>query len=233
MKWLAMNSSTERLALALFEDGQCVAEALRDLPLRQSEAMLPECDALLAQAGWDKNALEAMALSLGPGSFTGLRAGLALGLGMRQGRGLRLWGVPEWSARAARLKDAALGQELAVWLDGRKGLVYWALLARQGDAWAELKPSELISVQEALRRLSPGQGVVGDASLYLETAPLIQSHGGLLADESLWSADAVSVGHVAWPSLSAGKDALDLEPLYLRPSEAEIKWKQLHPSQGA
>jgi tRNA threonylcarbamoyladenosine biosynthesis protein TsaB len=231
LRFAAINTSTDLLCLALFEGPQLLCEARLDLPMRQSEGLLPGLDALLKAQGWGPDSIEALALSLGPGSFTGLRGGLAMAKGAAQARGIKVVGVGELLARAERLGEPEL--PVAVWLDARHGQVYRGLFQRRPGGWGELKPPAMLALEDAARELKAPALLTGDALERL--APQVALSGVLAfcqaAEAALRGADAASVGRLAWARLAQGSfdDPWMLEPLYLRRSEAEVKWDQLHP----
>jgi tRNA threonylcarbamoyladenosine biosynthesis protein TsaB len=232
LRFAAINTSTDLLCLALFEGPRLEAERCLELPMRQSEGLLPGLDALLKAQGWSADSLEALALSLGPGSFTGLRGGLAMAKGAAQARGVKVLGVGELMARAERL-TAGAELPVTVWLDARHGQVYRAAYQRQAQGWDVLRAPAMLALEDAARELEGPHLLTGDALERL--APQVAQSGVLAfcraAPLELRGADAASVGRLAWARLSQGSsdDPLLLEPLYLRRSEAEIKWGQLHP----
>jgi tRNA threonylcarbamoyladenosine biosynthesis protein TsaB len=231
LRFAAINTSTDLLCLALFEGPKLLREASLSLPMRQSEGLLPSLDALLKAQGWGPDSLEALALSLGPGSFTGLRGSLAMAKGAAQARGIKVAGVGELLARAERLGEPEL--PVAVWLDARHGQVYRGLYQRKDGGWDALKPPAMLALEDAARELSAPHVITGDALERL--APQVAQSGVLsfccAAEPPLRGADAAGLGRLAWARFAQGSfdDPLMLEPLYLRRSEAEVKWDQLHP----
>jgi tRNA threonylcarbamoyladenosine biosynthesis protein TsaB len=203
LKLLALETSGPLLSLALFEDGRLLAQASAQAAMRQSESLAPLVDELLKGRGWKAGQLQAVAVSLGPGSFTGLRTGLAFAKGLCFATGAKLLGVPTldaWAEGAGRAE---------VWLDARRGLVYRGSYD-SGKALAE----PLMMPLEEARALAKDAPVLGDA------AP----QPGL--------ADAAKVGRLAAKRLQAGEsDELgSLEPIYLRRPEHEILWERHHGS---
>src|SRR6266550_862203 len=97
---LALETATDRASVAL---GTSAADALeRELAgaRRQAAGLLPMIDAVLREAGATLDDVTALALSDGPGSFTGLRVGAAVAKALVQARGLPLWTAPSLMARA-------------------------------------------------------------------------------------------------------------------------------------
>ena len=78
MKTLALDTSTQLLVIALIEDDQVRAKATLEIPKRQSELTLPEVDRLMKQIGWAPSDLQAVVVTDGPGSYTGLRIAMTI-----------------------------------------------------------------------------------------------------------------------------------------------------------
>jgi len=116
--------------------------------MRQNERLAPLAQDLLARLGWKAAELNAVAVSLGPGSFSGLRTGLAFAKGLCYATGARMLGVPTLQAWA----EADPAAE--VWLDARRGMVY---------RHAPGKEPRMMPLKEAQAELAAGTKVLGDA----------------------------------------------------------------------
>ncbi len=148
MKLLAIDSATERLALALVDDGRAPGAALARAACRiepldldggaaASAQALPQAMALLQGAGWRFADLDAIAFGRGPGGFTGLRTACAVAQGLAFGQGLPVVPVDSLAIVA---EDAARGAGLApgaiVWvaMDARMDEIYAGCYRDDGDA---------------------------------------------------------------------------------------------------
>jgi len=133
MKILALDTSTEFLSLALWQDG---VVAVREMLAGQkhSELVLPLIRELLDEAGVKLTDLDGIAFGEGPGSFTGLRIGCGVAQGLAFGAGLSVVGVCTLEALAQQA-DAA---RVVACLDARMNEVYHAAYERDGDGWREL-----------------------------------------------------------------------------------------------
>jgi tRNA threonylcarbamoyladenosine biosynthesis protein TsaB len=184
---------------------------------------MPTIDRLLGDCGFTPGDLEGLAVSIGPGSFTGLRVGLSTAKGLALALGIPLAPVPTLDALASALPFAAL--PVCPLLDARKGEVYLSLyhwadagMVRDWDYLA-LRP------EAAVERLPSPVVVLGDG-----VAPCLPFLARLRADVRIapparrLPSPAV-VGQLGHAMLEAGMGvcADDLAPLYLRPSEAELK----------
>lgn len=114
LRTLGIETSSERGSLALVEDGVLVQRVHHQEPSQHAERMLPLLARLLADAGWDKRTLDRVAVGVGPGSFTGIRIGIALAHGLALGLGLPTVGVGSLRAIAAALPPAEARLRLAV-----------------------------------------------------------------------------------------------------------------------
>ncbi len=201
-------------------DGRVLAEGVR-AESRAHVATLPALTMdVLAQAGLRARDVEAVAVSIGPGSFTGLRIGLAFAKGIAFAGGVPLVAVPTLEALAAAA-EASPGATVCAALDARKRECWTALFRIADDGALERLTDDLTLAPEALaERLPEGCILVGDAgTAYADVLgprarirPFATHHprGGLVA----------RLGAIR---LAAGEqaDTGTLEPVYGRPPDAE------------
>jgi tRNA threonylcarbamoyladenosine biosynthesis protein TsaB len=216
------------LGIALYEDGQLRAEIVRDVAGRHAERLLPELDAVLGALGWRPGELSGIGVSIGPGSFTGLRVGLATVKGIAFGGSPRVIGVPTLAALAEQgAREASrMADPVAALLDARRGEVYaagWSDMRTQKTAiLAEsvYAPAELVEQLPRRAGLVIGEGASAVAEQVMAQRPdLVRFGSGEL------QARAAAVGRLAMPPLAAGRGvaADDLVPRYLRRAEAEVE----------
>lgn len=176
---------------------------------------------VLADAGVSVDRLDGIAVSIGPGSFTGLRIGLGFAKGLVLARWFALVGVPTLAA-LAEVAAAAPGETVCAALDARKQEVYAALFrAVDGGRVERLGPDEALAPTVLAGRLEPSCILVGDAAEAYADAlgrravvrPFATHHprGGVVA-------------RLGWERLAAGETAApgDLEPVYVRAPEASL-----------
>ena len=136
MRVLALETSTLAGGVALCEDGRVVGLSLLNVALTHSERLMSMVDRLLEDCRWTLGQVQGLAVSIGPGSFTGLRVGAATVKGLALALGLPVAAVPTLDALAANLPFA--DAPVCPLLDARKGEVYVCLLpvdgARHGAA---------------------------------------------------------------------------------------------------
>jgi tRNA threonylcarbamoyladenosine biosynthesis protein TsaB len=224
MKILAIETSTPVGSVALAEGAILKAQHILNISATHNQRLLPGIDRILGDTGWTLDDLDGLAVSLGPGSFTGLRIGMSVVKGLAWATGKPLAGVPTLDALAANV--ALVPHLICPVLDARKGEIY-AALYREGDEqvpkritpYMALKPEKLVAL------ISEKTVFVGDA--LLSYGDYLSSNLGdrlLQAPPHLNIVHASSVAWLAWQMLRLGKheDLSSCTPLYVRPSEAEL-----------
>src|SRR5947207_8686334 len=132
MRVLAVETSTLSGGAALLDDERVVGEYTLDVRITHSERLMAAIDRLLSDAGWTPRDLEGLAVTVGPGSFTGLRVGLSTVKGLALALAIPVAAVPTLDAMAAMLPYAAL--PVCPVLDARKREVYASLYRWEGGA---------------------------------------------------------------------------------------------------
>ncbi|WP_043745680.1 tRNA (adenosine(37)-N6)-threonylcarbamoyltransferase complex dimerization subunit type 1 TsaB [Paramagnetospirillum magneticum] len=210
---LAMDSSTSACSAALWADGTVLARRLSPMARGQSEALLPMVAEVMAEAGLSFADLGLLAVTVGPGAFTGLRIGLAAARGLALATGLPLVGVTTTEAVAAGVPETER--------QGRAVLV--AIESRRDEKWLQLFDSALVPLSE-IRALCPEQAaqLATDAVVAGDAAPVILSFlPGAVAASSSGFADAALVAALAAGRWNRG-DSLPPEPLYLRDADVTL-----------
>jgi tRNA threonylcarbamoyl adenosine modification protein YeaZ len=154
---LAIDTAAPRLALAVL-DGDRAETHVEDMATGQAERLFPALDTLLARAGVTYADLSRIAVTTGPGSFTGLRIGLSAARGLGLALGVPVLGIPSLLA----LSLAASCNPVAVLLDARRGEAYFQ--AFSGPA-IPVGDAALLPMDDALRRVPPGAATL--------TSPLV------------------------------------------------------------
>ncbi len=135
---LTLDTSTPYLALGVFQGERGLGRVVH-LGRRHDEALFPLLDELLEEAGVEREAIGALVLGQGPGSYTGLRIALAAGEGLALALGARVYGVPSLLAAAWPFLEEE-GPPLTPLFTARKGVYYGATYARRGGRPVELAP---------------------------------------------------------------------------------------------
>jgi tRNA threonylcarbamoyladenosine biosynthesis protein TsaB len=199
-----------------------------------AEVLLPLVHALFARAQVGVDDLSGLAISIGPGSFTGLRIGLATAKGMAYASNLPLAGVSTLHANAARVRD--FEGVIGSMVDARKGEVYLALFRRRSETIARLTPDAAFSVEAAIDLVRAYQ-IGSNPVMLIGNGAEAYEHQ---VQESLGTSVRISSGD-GYPSIAtqaallarsrladgSGDDLGALAPVYLRAAEAGGQKKKL------
>lgn len=219
---LAFDSSTPRASVALLQDDQVLAETrLQSVGGRHNDHLLAQAEALLACCGYAARDIDELVVVQGPGSFTGLRVGLATvqGLALSLKRPIRAVD----SLRALAFQHGPCERPLCALIDARKQEVYAALYCwRPGQPLSYVTPRVLPPAQLAYQ-LPEDVLLLGDAARFygeaLATAGVRQCFAGLACGGPTAAAAALLVH--AQPDDFALLTAACLRALYVRASDAE------------
>ena len=221
MLTLALESSAKAASAALFEDEKMLAFSIQNAGLTHSRTLLPMAEGLVKDLDRAMGDIGLVAVSRGPGSFTGLRIGLAEAKGLCWALDIPAVGVSTLEAMAfgGPVLD---GQMLCCCMDARRGQVYNALFTVEGGKPVRLTPDRAISVAELESELvASGEPwiLLGDgAELCYNTLDRSQVTVFTAPEPlRLQNARGVGLAAVGKPPVSAH----ELLPAYLRLSQAE------------
>ncbi len=222
---LGLDTATLTSGIAIVDGGRLLAEGRHDASSRHAD-LLVAIDEVCRRAAIDPAQLDAVAVGAGPGSFTGLRLGLATGKGIAFAARRPLWAVSSLAALAydaARALPAGAPADpapvIAAVLDARRGEVF-AGCFRGGAPLAE----ERVLAPEALEAWA--QGLAAGAPLHY-AGDAREAHAALAPLGERWLPVATPSGAaVAWLALAGPREDVLLggAPSYIRPSEAEVKY---------
>ncbi|MCC6488320.1 MAG: tRNA (adenosine(37)-N6)-threonylcarbamoyltransferase complex dimerization subunit type 1 TsaB [Candidatus Hydrogenedentes bacterium] len=221
MKILASDTSTSILTVALCEDERTVAETVADCGRSHAERMLTTVDWVLAEAGLDLLNVDMLAVSAGPGSFTGLRVGVATWKGLALAAGLPLVGVPTLDAMARLMPlDAGLVCPL---LDAKMGEVFGAVYEFRGGIPYKTQEDMAAPVEVLLGQLTGPVHVLGEGATRYRARIEAVLPEAVFVPRKDGTPRASSVAAEARAMLARGcpADAERVAPVYLRKSQAE------------
>lgn len=224
-----IETATQVCSVALWDGDRraLLAESSLARGNTHSERLMPLLDNLLVQAGVAKREIGAIAVSIGPGSFTGLRIGLAAAKAMAYAWGVPVTGVSTLAALA--LNVPVPGVLLCPLLDAQKGNAYHACYRWEAGRLQVMQAPAVVAVTDLWVRFSePGSPVLllGEAAKY----PIPESirHRVTLAPEPVRLPRAALVAALGMEQLHENKadDVFGLSPAYIRRSEAEELWEK-------
>ena len=231
MPILAIETATLVSSVALATSDTLLAEITLQTKKTHSELLMPHIAKILDMAGVSRTDITAVAVSIGPGSFTGLRIGLATAKSLAYAMKIPLVGVPTLAALAYGC--FVPGAILSPILDAQKGNVYQALFEWQNGNLKELMPATVIGIDEALDSLAQYSAPVilmGEAAvLHRDKIKQRDNHLSLAAPHMIIprASSVAGLGHMLIQQ-GIHHDAMALEPLYIRRSEAEVLWECRH-----
>ena len=222
---LALETATMCGSVAILTENRCVAEFSLQTGETHSRRLLAGVDWLLQETGIERSAIDAVAVSLGPGSFTGLRIGLATAKGLAMASGAKLIGIGTLDGLAAQFL-AAENILICPVLDARKKEVYCGFFRSDSQGIPMLQGEYQVITPEALCDkidepvvlLGDGAGIYGD--LFQENlAGFLR-----LASPGVYFPRAATIGLLALAKWQKDEflDPATVGPIYVRKSEAEL-----------
>jgi tRNA threonylcarbamoyladenosine biosynthesis protein TsaB len=153
MRILALETTDKTGSVAALADDKPLAELILDRTQRSAQSLLPAINSLLGQIGWRPADVQLVAVSIGPGSFTGLRVGVTAAKVLAYAVGAEVLGVNTLETIAANCTDTDCNQ-VSVVIDAQRGQLVVQSFARQADGcFAPAGPEELVDADAWLARL--------------------------------------------------------------------------------
>ncbi len=227
MKILALETSTMLGGVAIADEHGLIAEIRLNVKTTHSERMMTAIDWLLGQADLSLDKVDAVAVASGPGSFTGLRIGLATAKGLCYATGKPLVLVPTLEALAWHFPYCR--HPVCTMLDARKGEVYAAVFLWKGDTFVTLVPETSITPEDLVRDLRDPLVLTGEGvSRYRERILSVLGERALIAPfhKMIPSPSNIALLGILRAQRADYSDLATAEPLYVRRSEAEVKWSR-------
>ena len=221
MLLLAFETSAKAASVALFDGSTLLGEQYQNTGLTHSQTLLVMAEDVIRQCGKTPQEVEAVAVANGPGSFTGVRIGVAAAKGFAWGGALPIYGVSTLEAMALGL-GIYEGYVCAV-MDARRSQVYNALFYVNRGVVTRQTPDRAIALEDLkneLKKLEKPIFLVGDGSILCYNTLQEAVPNLVLPPEERMHQRAVGVGLAALRQV-APDNAAGLSPNYLRLSQAE------------
>ena len=224
MKLLAFESSAKAAGVAVLDDGRLLAEYFQNSGQTHSRTLMQMAENLLKTCDLEPQDIDACAVADGPGSFTGVRIGVAAAKGFSWGRELPCYGVSTLEAMARGA--AGFAGVFCCCMDARRAQVYNAVFEKTDGELVRLREDRAISLDdlcEDLQNIEKPIFLVGDGAELCYTTLLERLPQLTLLPEHLRQQRASGVALAAWEKIGQGEsgDAASLVPNYLRLSQAE------------
>lgn len=217
-KILALDTSSDACSVALWNEGEII-EDFQMLPRQHAQALLPQLQALLAEAGLRLGQLDAIAFGRGPGSFTGLRIAAATAQGLALAQDLPLLPLSTLQALALSAQKNYFARRVLTVLDARMDEVYWCAW-QAGQGAPEPLIEEKLDKPEAILLPTDQETdwlLVGSGGCYRERFPaqMLSQIQQEIPDLYPRAAALAELGALAFLAGQA-VDAADAQPIYLR-----------------
>lgn len=221
---LAFETTAKAGSVALLRDGKLLAESYQNTGMTHSQTLLSMAQDMLSAAGLQPSDVQAVAVAAGPGSFTGVRIGVAAAKGFAWGAQLPCYGVSTLEAMARTL--GVYSGTVVCTMDARRSQVYNAIFSAQAGKLNRLCEDRAISLEDLGKELENVEKpifLVGDGSFLCYNTLKEQVSGLVLPPEHHVHQRASGVALAATEQIAQGicGDAAALQPNYLRLSQAE------------
>ena len=221
---LAFETSAKAASVALLEGDKLLSESYQNTGMTHSQTLMVMAEDMLKQCGKTAKDVDAVAVAEGPGSFTGVRIGVAAAKGFAWGREIPCYGVSTLEAMAQSL--GIYDGYICPVMDARRSQVYNALFEADRGEITRIREDRAISLDdlaEDVKKLEKPVFLVGDGSILCYNTLLERVPSLVLPPEHRMHQRAVGVGIIAARQIRAGisGNAAALTPNYLRLSQAE------------
>ncbi|MDA8138672.1 MAG: tRNA (adenosine(37)-N6)-threonylcarbamoyltransferase complex dimerization subunit type 1 TsaB [Desulfobacteraceae bacterium] len=229
MRILAVDTATEVCGVALLIDGQIAVEQIISQGLTHTRTLMMSIQSLLIEAGLDLAEVDGLAVSRGPGSFTGLRIGISTVKGIATATGKPIVGI---STLAALAHQAPVTTRLICpMIDARRGEVYWSLYERADVGLVSLNAEQVGKIDQVLPKLKEPCLLIGNgAQRYATEIKAKASDKVAFAEDGLNTLRAGTLATLALPQFES--ELLDdpslFGPIYIRPSDAQPSGKMVY-----
>jgi tRNA threonylcarbamoyladenosine biosynthesis protein TsaB len=227
VKILALETSTLAGSIAIVDDSYgLISEVRVNLKIAHAERLMPSIQWILGASRMSIDEIDAFAVSIGPGSFTGLRIGLSTVKGLSYAAKKPIVPVQTLDAFARSLPYCSY--MICPIFDARKSQVYAALYKWEKNECRKVMDEIAVELDTLLENINGPVVFLGDgAKLYRKQISDTLGDRAVFAPESRMSPSASLVAEVALEKLSKGEsaDPVRLTPFYIRKCEAELRWK--------
>lgn len=223
MKILAIDTSSKICSASILEDNNVIIEKHTDDEKTHSQNLMPLVDMLFKESGLALDDMDLLSCCLGPGSFTGIRIGIATIKAFADAKNIPTAGVTSLESLAYNINKTGL---IASLIDAKNDNVYYSLFSFNGEKYSQIDEYKADNIQNILDSLSIYDDeiiFVGDGSVVYKDLILKLIKNPQFASESENHQTSISVGKSAYTKYQNGNygDSNFLLPIYLKKSQAE------------
>lgn len=212
---LALDTSTQTMGIALYMEGQVVAEMSWRTASHHTVELAPAIDALLKRSAVKPTDLQALAVALGPGSFTSLRIGLAVAKGMALALHLPILGIPTFEFLARSLPPSQNPALLLLPAGRSRYAVQW--FGSDGKDWTPAGELTVMTAEQISESIEGPTHILGEMSPEDRKVIGRKWKNAMLVSPALGMRRTSLLAEMAWGRWKAGKvdDPISLAPIYL------------------
>lgn len=212
---LALDTSTQTMGIALYTEGQVVAEMSWRTASHHTVELAPAILELSQRSAVKPNDLQALAVALGPGSFTSLRIGLALAKGMALALHLPVVGIPTFDFLVRSLPPSQNPAVLLLPAGRSRYAVQW--FASDGTQWTPASELQVMTAEQISDSIEGPTHIMGEMSQDDRKVIGRKWKNAMLVSPALAVRRTSLLAELAWESWKAGRvdDPISLAPIYL------------------
>ncbi len=234
---LGIDTATQVCSAGLTREKQMVGEYTLNIKKTHSQRLLPLIHQLLEAGGFKPRDLQGIAVAKGPGSFTGIRIGMATAKGLAQALEIPLVGVPTLDIIAGQFIHT--DYLVCPLLDARRHQVYTAFYRNRGPEIQRVSEYMALSLESLVEILStyPEEGFLFPGDALEVYGPYLKEklgEGFLELPEPYRLNRGALTAYLGYSMFLAGQEdqLMSLSPLYVRQPEAEVKWREKQQRRG-
>jgi tRNA threonylcarbamoyladenosine biosynthesis protein TsaB len=225
---LALETSGRIGSVAVGFNGKLSDEKTFSAPLRHNAELFGTIIELFKNSGKEVNQTSHIYISIGPGSFTGIRISVTVAKMTALAAQSRIVAVSTTNAMALNVDDSSI-KKIASVIDAKKGQFFIAAFERKNGTWQKVLPDCMMTAEEFKGKFDkPDKPIwlLGEGLLYY--AKKFETDNIKILDKEYWSPKAANVLRIGAEMAAEGKfsDPVSLVPFYLRRTEAEENWEK-------
>ncbi|MCM8796575.1 MAG: tRNA (adenosine(37)-N6)-threonylcarbamoyltransferase complex dimerization subunit type 1 TsaB [Candidatus Omnitrophica bacterium] len=222
MRILGIDTATDFLCIALYSNNK-IYEYKVEAGRRLSRFITVVLKRVLKVAGLELDEIDYLACGLGPGSFTGMRIGLATVKALSWSQGKPVIGISTLDILAQNAREKQ-GYIIPV-IDAKRNLIYSSIYKSKNGSLCRVSPYTLLSQKELLGKIRPGSILLGDALRLYKENFYRNIKGAILLDSDYWYPQPRNIIFIACQRIRQKiiHDSFTLKPIYLYPKECQVK----------
>ena len=221
MKILGVDTTTKFLCLGIYDDGK-VYEYNLEVGRRLSVLLIQTIKRVVDALGWRTGDIDYFACGLGPGSFTGIRVGLATIKGLSWAANKPVIGIPSLDILARNVRES--DNPIVPIIDAKRNLIYCSIYKIKNGTLKRIAPYLLLSEDAFFRKSAKNALILGDGLTLYKEKILRNIKGATILDSGYWYPKAHNIIGLSLERIKAKKldNPFDIKPIYLYPKECQI-----------